>query len=360
MLPATMAPLVPAFLIADSSLHFRSLELLLQLPSSTTLILSFEAVRCIVKVSPTLGAKARDHSTPFDKNRLRADNFSLRLCMSFSVLGWSRYPFGPLRSFNGFVCQKYSSDPFFGEGAPSRGITHLGLEREIQSLSMDKVRRWLRVRVNTDMRKSSRNMKTTRTNRRVRISKSGSRICKWHVFRSSGGKHGSSYRRSFASGDVCRRPPIKSVGLRVADSHIGNHPKEEFTPLKTIRRSYSVIREKILFELEGETFEPERANKARLVAKGYHQEDGIDFKESFPLFTHIKSIRIFIAYAAHKNMTIFQMDVNIAFLDGILKEEVYVGKPEGFIDQDHQNHFLRLKKALYDLNKRHELGMICY
>nr|GEZ80111.1 putative RNA-directed DNA polymerase [Tanacetum cinerariifolium] len=199
------------------------------------------------------------------------------------------------------------------EGAPSRGITYLGLEREIESLSMDKVRRWLRVRVNTDMRKSSRNMQTTRTNRKVRISKSGSMICKWRVFRSSGGKHGCSYRRSFASGDVCRRPPTKGVGLRVADSHIGNHPKEEFTPLETIRRSYSVIREKISFELEGETFEPKRA-----------------------------------------------MDVNIAFLDGILKEEVYVGKPEGFIDQDHQNHFLRLKKALYDLNKHHELGMICY
>ncbi|GKB68874.1 hypothetical protein Tco_0930286, partial [Tanacetum coccineum] len=57
----------------------------------------------------------------------------------------------------------------------------------------------------------------------------------------------------------CRRPPVKGVGLRVADSHTSNHPKDDFTPLETIQRSYCVIREKIPFELEGETFKPERA-----------------------------------------------------------------------------------------------------
>ncbi|GKE33455.1 retrovirus-related pol polyprotein from transposon TNT 1-94 [Tanacetum coccineum] len=66
-------------------------------------------------------------------------------------------------------------------------------------------------------------------------------------------------------------------------------------------------------------------NKARLVAKGYQQEEGIDFKESFALVTQIEAIRIFIANAASKNMTIYQMDVKIAFLNGELNEEVYVG-----------------------------------
>ncbi|GJZ94653.1 hypothetical protein Tco_0666856 [Tanacetum coccineum] len=50
----------------------------------------------------------------------------------------------------------------------------------------------------------------------------------------------------------------ENVGLRVADSHTGNHPEDDFTPLETIQISYSVIRERILLELEGETFEPER------------------------------------------------------------------------------------------------------
>ncbi|GKF48943.1 hypothetical protein Tco_0142194, partial [Tanacetum coccineum] len=49
------------------------------------------------------------------------------------------------------------------------------------------------------------------------------------------------------------RPPVKGVGLHVADSHTGNHPEDDCMPLKTIRRSYSVIRERIPFELEGET-----------------------------------------------------------------------------------------------------------
>ncbi|GJY66796.1 retrovirus-related pol polyprotein from transposon TNT 1-94 [Tanacetum coccineum] len=98
-----------------------------------------------------------------------------------------------------------------------------------------------------------------------------------------------------------------------------------------------------------------RINKARLVAKGYRQEEGIDFEESFALVARIKAIHIFIAYDAHKNMAIFQMNVKTAFLNDILKEEVYMGQLEGFIDQDHPNHVFRLKKALYGLKKRHRL-----
>ncbi|GJY60131.1 putative ribonuclease H-like domain-containing protein [Tanacetum coccineum] len=69
-------------------------------------------------------------------------------------------------------------------------------------------------------------------------------------------------------------------------------------------------------------------NKARLVAKGYRQEEGIDFEESFAPVARIEAIRIFIANAASKNMTIYQMDVKTAFLNGELKEEVYVSQPE--------------------------------
>ncbi|GKG07267.1 retrovirus-related pol polyprotein from transposon TNT 1-94, partial [Tanacetum coccineum] len=92
-------------------------------------------------------------------------------------------------------------------------------------------------------------------------------------------------------------------------------------------------------------------NEARLVAKGYRQEEKIDFEESFAPVTRIESIRIFIAYAAHKNMTVFQMDMKTAFLNGILKEEVYVSQPEGFVDEDHRTHVFRLKKALYRLKQ---------
>ncbi|GJZ18134.1 retrovirus-related pol polyprotein from transposon TNT 1-94 [Tanacetum coccineum] len=73
-------------------------------------------------------------------------------------------------------------------------------------------------------------------------------------------------------------------------------------------------------------------NKTRLMEKGYRQEEGIDFEESFAHVARLEAVRMFIAYVVHKNITIFQMDVKTAFLNGPLKEEVYVSQPEGFMD----------------------------
>ncbi|GKC28725.1 retrovirus-related pol polyprotein from transposon TNT 1-94 [Tanacetum coccineum] len=64
-------------------------------------------------------------------------------------------------------------------------------------------------------------------------------------------------------------------------------------------------------------------NKARLVAHGYLQEEGINFEESFAPVTRLEAVRIFLAFATHMNMSVYQMDVKTAFLNGILCEEVY-------------------------------------
>ncbi|GJX41992.1 retrovirus-related pol polyprotein from transposon TNT 1-94 [Tanacetum coccineum] len=81
---------------------------------------------------------------------------------------------------------------------------------------------------------------------------------------------------------------------------------------------------------------------------GYaHKEE----RESFAPVARIEAIRIFIANAASKNMTIYQMDVKTTFLNGELKEEVYVSQPEGFVDPDHPTHVYRLKKDLYGLKQ---------
>nr|GEX37870.1 retrovirus-related Pol polyprotein from transposon TNT 1-94 [Tanacetum cinerariifolium] len=92
-------------------------------------------------------------------------------------------------------------------------------------------------------------------------------------------------------------------------------------------------------------------NKSRLVVRGYRQEEGINFEESFALVARMETIRIFLAYVAHKSFTVFQMDVKTAFLHGSLKEDVYVCQPEGFIDADHLSHVYKLKKALYGLKQ---------
>ncbi|GJV60132.1 retrovirus-related pol polyprotein from transposon TNT 1-94 [Tanacetum coccineum] len=84
----------------------------------------------------------------------------------------------------------------------------------------------------------------------------------------------------------------------------------------------------------------------RLVVRGYRQEEGIDVEESFATVARMEAIRIFLAYAAHKSFTVFQMDVKTTFLHGTLKKDMCVCQPEGFIDADHPSHVYKLKKAL--------------
>ncbi|GJR33933.1 retrovirus-related pol polyprotein from transposon TNT 1-94 [Tanacetum coccineum] len=78
-------------------------------------------------------------------------------------------------------------------------------------------------------------------------------------------------------------------------------------------------------------------------------EEGSDFEESFAPVARLEAIQMFIAYVDHKNSTIFQIDVKMAFLNSPLKKEVYVSQPEGFIDPEFPNHVYKLKNALYGL-----------
>ncbi|GJU23067.1 retrovirus-related pol polyprotein from transposon TNT 1-94 [Tanacetum coccineum] len=87
------------------------------------------------------------------------------------------------------------------------------------------------------------------------------------------------------------------------------------------------------------------------LPKGYAQEEGINFEESFALVARLEAFQIFIAYAPQKSFLIYQMDVKTAFLNGPLKEEVYVAQPNGFVDPDHLEKVYRLRKALYGLKQ---------
>nr|GEW91622.1 retrovirus-related Pol polyprotein from transposon TNT 1-94 [Tanacetum cinerariifolium] len=92
-------------------------------------------------------------------------------------------------------------------------------------------------------------------------------------------------------------------------------------------------------------------NKAKIIAYGYSQQEGIDYDETFAPVARIEVIRLFLAYAAHKDFTVFQMDVKIMFLNGILKMEVYVGQPPGFVSKQYPDHVYALDKALYGLKQ---------
>nr|GFC14239.1 hypothetical protein [Tanacetum cinerariifolium] len=87
------------------------------------------------------------------------------------------------------------------------------------------------------------------------------------------------------------------------------------------------------------------------VAVGYSQQEGIDYDETFAPVARIEAIRLFLAYVAHKNFTVFQMDIKTALLNGILKEEVYVGQPPGFISKKYLDNVYVLDKAMYGLKQ---------
>ncbi|GJX04931.1 retrovirus-related pol polyprotein from transposon TNT 1-94 [Tanacetum coccineum] len=112
-----------------------------------------------------------------------------------------------------------------------------------------------------------------------------------------------------------------------------------------------LIKLKWIYKVKTDEFGRVLKNKARLIAQGFREEEGINFEQSFAPVARIEAIRIFIANAAHKNMTIYQMNVKTAFLNGKIKEVVYISQPEGFVDQDNPSHVYKLKKALYGLNQ---------
>nr|GEW36910.1 copia protein [Tanacetum cinerariifolium] len=81
------------------------------------------------------------------------------------------------------------------------------------------------------------------------------------------------------------------------------------------------------------------------------ETEGIDFEESFAPVTHLEAVRLFIAYVTHKSFPIYQMDVKTTFLNGPLKEEVFVNQPDGYVDPHHPNKVYHLKKALYGIKQ---------
>ncbi|GKA11620.1 retrovirus-related pol polyprotein from transposon TNT 1-94 [Tanacetum coccineum] len=121
-----------------------------------------------------------------------------------------------------------------------------------------------------------------------------------------------------------------------------------------------LIKLKWIYNVEKDEFGGVLKNKARLIAQEFKLEEGINFEESFAPVARIKAISIFVANVTHRNMAIYQMDVKMAFLNGELKEEVYVSQPKAFVDHYNPLHVYKLKKAYTVSNKHHVHGTTCY
>jgi hypothetical protein len=92
-------------------------------------------------------------------------------------------------------------------------------------------------------------------------------------------------------------------------------------------------------------------NKARLVCKGYALVEGVDYEETFSPVAILEVIRMFLAFSNYKKFKVYQMDVKSSFLNGILEEEVYIEKPEGFQLTNKGDYVCKLRKVLYGLKQ---------
>jgi hypothetical protein len=100
-------------------------------------------------------------------------------------------------------------------------------------------------------------------------------------------------------------------------------------------------------------------NKAQLVAKGYSQVEGLDFDETNAPVARLESICILLAYSTYHGFKLYQMDVKSAFLNGPIKEELYVEQPPSFEDSEYPNHVYNLSKALYGLKQAPRASYEC-
>nr|GEU36169.1 copia protein [Tanacetum cinerariifolium] len=145
-------------------------------------------------------------------------------------------------------------------------------------------------------------------------------------------------------------------GLEVSFQNAMQEELDQFARLKVWRlvprpEGKSVIKTKWIFKNKKDESRLVIQNKARLVAVGYSQQEGIDYDETFASVARFEAIRLFLAYAAHKDFIVYQMDVKTTFLNGILKEEVYVSQPLSFFSKQYPDHVYALDKALYGLKQ---------
>jgi hypothetical protein len=113
----------------------------------------------------------------------------------------------------------------------------------------------------------------------------------------------------------------------------------------------NVVGTKWVFCNKQDEHEAITGNKARLVAKGYSQVEGLDFDESFAPIGRLESIRMLLTYATHYGFKIYQMDIKSTFLNGPIKEELYVEQPPGFESEGYPNHVYKLHKSFYGLKQ---------
>jgi hypothetical protein len=143
--------------------------------------------------------------------------------------------------------------------------------------------------------------------------------------------------------------PNSEKWLKAMKSKIGSMYENKVWTLVDLPDELRAIENKWIFKKKTDADGNVTVYKARLVPKGYHQVHVIDYDETFSPIAMLKSVRIMLAIATFYDYEIWQMDVKTAFLNGFLKEELYMMQPKGFVDPKGANKVCKLQRSIYGL-----------
>ena len=144
-----------------------------------------------------------------------------------------------------------------------------------------------------------------------------------------------------------KHPKWRAAMLAEINSQLDNRTWD----LKAITENMNIVGCRWIFTIKYKPNGDIDRYKARLVAKGYNQQPGIDFTETYSPVIKSTTIRLVLGLAVNKDWPVRQIDVNTAFLQGNLNEEVFMCQPPGFIDSDRPTHVCKLRKAIYGLKQ---------
>ena len=141
--------------------------------------------------------------------------------------------------------------------------------------------------------------------------------------------------------------PDSAKWLEAMKSKMGSMYENKVWTLVDLPDDRQAMENKWIFKRKTDADSSVTIYKARIFAKGFQQVQGVDYNESFSLIAMLKSVRIMLAIATFYE--IWQMDVKTAFLNGFLKEELYMMQLEGFVDPKGANKVCKLQRSIYGL-----------
>ena len=145
--------------------------------------------------------------------------------------------------------------------------------------------------------------------------------------------------------------PDQAKWMKAMEKEIESLRESDVWELVDLPKGRKAVGSKWVFKVKTDAEGSVERFKARLVAQGFSQKSGIDYDETFSPVARFESVRTVIALAVQNGLKLHQVDVTTAFLNGELKEEVYMKQPEGFVVKGQEHLVCKLKRSIYGLKQ---------